>query len=100
ARQAKLLHDCVELDLAVVKGCGNAVVAVNDPISVFELDELNGRQPLQSGRRSENALPAAPPVGRTAILERQEVSPALRRAFDGRAEDPLDRYRLQPKLSN
>ena len=50
ARQAQLLDHGVELDLADVQRGGHPVVAVDDPVVVAELDQLDGRQRLELAR--------------------------------------------------
>ena len=80
ARQSELLDDRIELALAVVQGGGHAVVAVDDPVVVAELDQLNRRQRPRADRaRRGCAASASANRPERRDLERQEVAAALRR---------------------
>src|SRR5215212_145781 len=77
ARQPRLQHVRVDPNLTVVERRAYAVVAVDYPVLVAELDQVDRWQHGQRLHAVEDPLPSRAPVASAPVAHRQEVAATL-----------------------
>jgi hypothetical protein len=86
----------VDLGLTGVQREADTVVAVDDPVAVAVLHDLDRRQDREPVLGPAEPLPPGRPVATPERLQGQEIAAPLVTAADGRPRDLLDRDRAQP----